>query len=77
MSVLTVVHADSAVSSLFEIITSIVEVPRVEATQGFQDRSRSVADLAVDLHVMVVITIGVAHLELPCQVDRERRKTVE
>ncbi|CAL9634862.1 hypothetical protein SUDANB43_06153 [Streptomyces sp. enrichment culture] len=26
---------------------------------------------------MVVITIGVGDLELPCQVDRERRRTVE
>ncbi|CAG6395261.1 hypothetical protein SCOCK_300070 [Actinacidiphila cocklensis] len=54
-----------------------MEEPGVEASQGFQGTFGSVSDLAVDLHVVVVITIVVDDLELPCEVHHEPRRTVE
>lgn len=57
--------------------TSAVEEPRAEAPQCLDGKSGRVSDLAMDLHVVIVITIGVGHLELPSQTQRERLTTVE
>jgi hypothetical protein len=54
-----------------------MEEPRVEASQGFQSGLGSEVNLAVELHVMIVLAIDIGDLELTHKVHHERRRTVE
>lgn len=68
---------DQSLDPLFEIASGVVEVPRGEASQSLQVGCEFVSELAMDLHVVVVITVAVGDVELLGEVQCERRRTVE